>query len=101
MFGEYDADIIIEELKIAIHWNGPFHYRQIFTREHFNNIQKRDKLRYKAIQQSGYTNYIIDDSSNKGFNPLKVKEEIDIFLKKLALEGFEPSPRQSLPAYTV
>lgn len=101
MFGEYDADIIIEELKIAIHWNGPFHYRQIFTREHFNNIQKRDKLRYKAIQQSGYTNYIIDDSSNKGFNPLKVKEEINIFLKKLALEGFEPSPRQSLPAYTV
>ena len=101
MFGEYDADIIIEELKIAIHWNGPFHYRQIFSKDHYINIQKRDKLRYKAIQEAGYTNYIINDSNNRGFNTHKVKEEINIFLKKIALEGFEPSPRQSLPAYTV
>ena len=81
MFGEFDADIIIEELKVAIHWNGPLHYKALFGEALLVNIQKRDLLRYEAIEQAGYTNWIIDDANNTGYNPNKVQEELNRFLK--------------------
>lgn len=81
MFGEFDADIIIEELKVAIHWNGPLHYKPLFGEVLLENIQKRDVLRYGAIEQAGYTNWIIDDINNTGFNPDKVQKELIKFLK--------------------
>ena len=83
MFNGFDADIILLDQKIAIHWNGPFHYRQIFTEEHFNNIKHRDELRYEEIKKCGFTNYIINDSDNKGFNKAKVEYEATRFLSFL------------------
>lgn len=80
MFGEYDADIILEDLKIAIHWNGPFHFLPIFGSEHLNHIQTRDELRYSSIVLCGYTNYIINDQDNKGFSKLKCEEELQKLL---------------------
>lgn len=83
MFGEYDADIILEEFKIAIHWNGPLHYRSIFGDDLLHNIQQRDILRYKAIESCGYENYIIDDSNNRGFSAQKVDLEVKLLLEFL------------------
>lgn len=80
MFGEYDADIIIEEQRIAIHWNGPFHYLPIFGEQHLKLICERDELRYRAIEQCGYVNYIIDDRDNKGFSKEKCEQEALNFL---------------------
>lgn len=80
IFDGYDADIIIQDLKIAIHWNGPFHYRIIFTAEHFSKIVSRDILRYEAIQNAGFINYIIDDRHNQGFDKQKVQDEFDSFI---------------------
>lgn len=87
MFNGYDSDVILEELKLAIHWNGPLHYRNIFGVEVFDHILHRDKLRYEAIENCGYTNYIIDDSNNKGFSKQKVDEEFNRFLQFIKDSG--------------
>lgn len=81
MFGEYDADVILLDQKIAIHWNGPFHYKPLLGEAHLQKIQARDALRYEAIEQEGYVNYIIDDRDNSGFSAKKVEEEFQRFVQ--------------------
>ena len=69
IFNGFDADIIIPTLKLAIHWNGIWHYKQIINEQHFCNIISRDKMRYEEIERCGYTNYIIKDiKSRKDYN---------------------------------
>lgn len=80
MFGEYDADVILVNEKIAVHWNGPFHYKLLINDDHLLKIQSRDLLRYKAIEQEGYFNYIIDDRNNRGFSVEKVEKEFQLLM---------------------
>lgn len=87
MFGEYDSDIILPDQKIAVHWNGPFHYKPLLGNDHLDKIQKRDALRYAAIASEGFYNYIIDDSGNTGFNRLKVEAEFNLLLKYIEENG--------------
>lgn len=61
MFDGWDADIIIPSLKLAIHWNGPWHYKSIMGDELLERVKLKDQLRYKAIETCGYSNYIIQD----------------------------------------
>jgi MYM-type Zinc finger with FCS sequence motif len=61
MFDGYDADIIIPSKKIAIHWNGIWHYQKVITESLLHKIQKKDELRYASIARCGYINYIIKD----------------------------------------
>lgn len=84
MFNGWDADIVLPDLKIAIHWNGPHHYLPVFGAGRLVNIQRRDKLRYAAIKEHGYVNYIIDDHNNKGFTKRKVLDEFNKFREKYA-----------------
>jgi len=65
IFNGFDADIIIPSLKLAIHWNGIWHYKQVISEQHFNSIVEKDKLRYSAIEKFGYTNYIIKDIKSR------------------------------------
>lgn len=78
MFDGWDADIIIPELKLAIHWNGIFHYKPVFGQELFDNVVKKDSLRYAAIEKEGYSNYIIEDLGSQ--DSRKVEEEYCKFL---------------------
>lgn len=79
IFNGYDADVIIPSLKLAIHWNGIWHYKSVISELHFNSIQEKDKLRYNEIEKAGYTNYIIKDiKSCKNYE--LVKEELKKFL---------------------
>ena len=82
IFNGWDADVIIEDIKFAVLWNGPWHYKQI-TKSHsaVKQIQNRDKIKIKEIKESGWTPYIIKDmgKANKDF----VKEKFDEFLKYL------------------
>ena len=81
IFNGWDADIIIEDIKFAVLWNGPWHYKQITKSHSVKQIQNRDKIKVKEIEECGWTPYIIKDmgKANKDF----VKEKFDAFLKYL------------------
>ncbi len=88
MFNGFDADIILPEYKIAIHWNGAWHWKPIAGVNLLNKIKYRDELRYKAIEECGYINYIIID------HKLGTPEfAADIHFRKLIRHlGIEPRP---------
>lgn len=81
IFNGWDADVIIEDIKFAVLWNGPWHYKQITKSHSVKQTQNRDKIKIKEIKESGWTPYIIKDmgKANKDF----VKEKFDEFLKYL------------------
>ena len=81
IFNGWDADIIIEDIKFAVLWNGPWHYKQITKSHSVKQIQNRDKIKINEIKECGWTPYIIKDmgKANKDF----VKEKFDEFLKYL------------------
>jgi len=79
MFDGWDADVVIPSIKVAVAWNGPWHYKDKIRRNHsLKQIQNRDKLKAKSITKHGYSLYIIKDTSH-GFNSEFVKSEFDKF----------------------
>lgn len=79
IFNGWDADIIIHDYKLAILWNGPFHYKEIFkSGQTLKRIQNRDKIKEKEILKHGYFPYIIKDLAK--FNKNKVQSEFEILL---------------------
>ena len=76
MFNGWDADVIIEDLKLAVLWNGAWHYKKITKKHSVEKVQNRDKIKLKEIDKIGYKSYIIKDMGkyNKGFVENKFKE---------------------------
>lgn len=83
MFNGWDADVVIEDIKVAVLWNGVWHYKKITEKHSVNQVQNRDKIKIKEIKNLGYTPYIIKDmgSENKDF----VNEKFHTFLKDMEL----------------
>ena len=81
IFNGWDVDIIIEDLKIAILWNGKWHYEKILEKHSLEQVQNRDKIKIKEIENAGYTPYIIKDLGSA--NDEKVNNEFKIFLEYL------------------
>ncbi len=81
IFNGWDADVIIEDIKYAILWNGIWHYKQIYKRQSLKQVQTRDKIKIDNIIKCGYTPYIIKDmgKENKKF----VEQQFQIFLHEL------------------
>jgi hypothetical protein len=75
----WDADIIIMSKKIAVLWNGIFHYKQIFKKQSLEQVQNRDKIKIKVIENNGYNSYIIKDIGK--FSKKFVEKEFEKFLK--------------------
>ena len=61
MFDGWDADVIIPKFKIAIHWNGIWHYKKVNKKHNVDVIKNRDQLKLKIIEKHGYKSYIIKD----------------------------------------
>lgn len=61
IFNGWDADVILPQYKLAILWNGPWHYRKITKQHSLKQVQNRDKIKIKEIRACGYTEYIIKD----------------------------------------
>lgn len=61
MFDGWDADVIIPEIKTAIHWNGKWHYEKLTEKHSVEQVQNRDRIKYAKIEKVGYNNYIIKD----------------------------------------
>lgn len=78
IFNGWDADVIIEDLKIAVLWNGKWHYEKITEKHSVKQVQNRDKIKIKEIKLCGYTPYVIKDMG--GYNPEFVKEQFEKFL---------------------
>lgn len=81
IFNGWDADIILPEYKIAILWNGKWHYEKITGKHSVAQVQNRDKIKIKEIIKSGYTPYIIKDMGK--YKPEFVQKEFEKFLRFL------------------
>lgn len=78
-FNGWDADVIIPELKIAILWNGAWHYKQIYDKSSLIQIKNRDNIKISEIKKAGFIPYVIKDlgKANSEF----VKNQFNIFCK--------------------
>lgn len=81
IFNDWDADIIIDDYKIAILWNGPWHYRTVMKNQKssLEQIQNRDRLKCSEIIKCGYVPYMIKDVSK--FNTEFVEKEFKKLLE--------------------
>ncbi len=61
MFNGWDADIIIHDFKIAVLWNGKWHYEKITKKHSLKQVQNRDEIKVGEIIRSGYTPFVIKD----------------------------------------
>ncbi len=61
IFEGWDCDIQLNDYKIAIHWNGQFHYVECGGYHSLKQVQARDKVKQAIINKLGWTNYIIKD----------------------------------------
>ena len=97
LFNGWDADIILPDFKIAIMWNGAWHYKQITKKHSVEQVQNRDKIKIKEIEQAGYASYVIKDLGieNKEF----VINQFNKFLKNMAGVGIEPNALFRADAY--
>jgi len=78
IFNGWDADVIIEDIQVAILWNGKWHYEKITEKHSVKQVQNRDNIKIKEIENYGYTPYIIKDMGK--FNEKFVKEQFENFL---------------------
>lgn len=81
IFNGWDADIILKDYKIAILWNGPWHYKQI-GKTSLKQIQNRDYIKTQEIEKLGYVVYIIKDMGK--YNKIFVEQEFEKFKKYIA-----------------
>lgn len=58
----WDADIIIDDIKTAILWNGPWHYKQMPHKNHsLSQVQNRDKLKCRELTNAGWNVLVFED----------------------------------------
>lgn len=79
MFNGWDADVILLDEKIAISWNGKWHYEKITEKHSIKQVQNRDKIKDKVIKQYGFKHYIIKDMGS--YNPVFVHHEFEKFIE--------------------
>lgn len=82
IFNGWDADVIIEDFKLAVLWNGKWHYEKITEKHSVEQVQNRDKIKLSEIEAFGYKSYVIKDMGkhNKQFVEEKFQEML-AFLK--------------------
>lgn len=69
LFNGWDADIIILNYKIAVLWNGKWHYEKITKNHSIKQVENRDRIKIKEIESCGYIPYVVKDMGreNKDF----------------------------------
>lgn len=85
IFNGWDADVILEDYRIAVLWNGKWHYEKVKQKHSVKQVQSRDKIKTKEIFLKGYVPYVIKDlgKQNKEF----VEKEFEKFLKFITPSG--------------
>lgn len=85
IFNGWDADIIIHGSRIAIMWNGPWHYKKINKQHSLLQVQNRDNIKINEIKKCEYTPYVIKDLGKQCKK--KVELEFTKFLQFIAGYG--------------
>jgi len=75
IFNGRDADIIIPDLKLAILWNGIWHYEPVIKNRSLLQSFNRDIYKLKQIKKCNYHYIIIKDHNNK-MSPIKAYNRI-------------------------
>lgn len=80
IFNNWDSDVIFIKHKLAILWNGNWHYKKCRKNHSLEQTKIRDKLKIDNILKCNYNILIIKDlgKENKDFVNIKFKELIDI-----------------------
>lgn len=65
-FNGWDADVILHDERVAVLWNGKWHYVQLNKKHSVAQVQNRDKIKVKEIIKTGYIPYIIQDLGRPG-----------------------------------
>jgi len=73
MFNNWDADVIIHDIKYAILWNGKWHYDKITKKHSVKQVQNRDRIKIKEIRKFGYNIYVIKDMGRYDSNFVEEK----------------------------
>lgn len=76
---KWDADVMLHDHKVAVLWNGQWHYKQISKKQSLAQVQARDKIKLSVIETNGYAAYVIKDMGK--YNPKFVEEEFDKFVE--------------------
>lgn len=82
IFNGWDADIIIEDIKTAVLWNGKWHYEKIKKEHSVEQVQNRDKIKIKEIEKKNYKVYVIKDMGK--FNKKFVEEVFENFITQFS-----------------
>ena len=70
----WDADIILNEQKIAILWNGPWHYKDMkMTNHSLLQVQTRDKIKINVLTKAGWKVIVFED---RYYTPKSAFEEL-------------------------
>ena len=80
IFNGWDADVLLYDIRVAILWNGKWHYETVFEKQKssLKQIQNRDKIKEKEILAAGWKLYIIKDMG--GYDPIFVEQEFKKFM---------------------
>ena len=63
--GSWDADILIHEHKVAVLWNGPWHYMQMPHKNHsLAQVTIRDRLKVNAFESVGWKVLVFEDRTH-------------------------------------
>lgn len=77
IFNGWDADVILTDHKIAVLWNGIWHYKHVTRKYPLKQIQSRDKIKIHEIENAGYIPYVIKDMGR--YNKKFVESEFEKF----------------------
>jgi predicted nucleic acid-binding Zn ribbon protein len=73
---KWDADIVLNDKKIAIFWNGPWHYKDMgFVNSPLEKVQARDKLKTELFTNAGWKVIVFED---RYYTPEQAFEELKI-----------------------
>ena len=79
IFNGWDADVIIHDIKVAVLWNGKWHYEKITHKHSVKQVQNRDRIKISEIINYGYNPYIIKDMGK--YNKKFVESQFIIFIE--------------------
>jgi hypothetical protein len=77
----WDADIIIRDIKVAILWNGPWHYREMNIGNHsLKQVKNRDRIKTKLFEENGWKVYVFED---RDYTPETAFIEVNKYLTEM------------------
>lgn len=78
LFNGWDADVVIEDFKIAVLWNGKWHYEKITKKHSVEQVQNRDRIKCFEILRAGYVPFVVKDMGKH--NEEFVKHQFNLLL---------------------